>query len=97
MRLFVRLFVCFHSRPPLAPDERFTLVPGTSFYGTGYIEQRMGDFNISQESDMVFQFRTFQANGLLTSVMNGQVRTCGRDKDKLITQILLTFQEQMYE
>ena len=96
MRLFVRLFVCFHSRPPLAPDERFTLVPGTSFYGTGYIEQRMGDFNISHESDMVFQFRTFQANGLLTSVMNGQVR-CGRDTDKLIIQILLTIQEQMYE
>ena len=51
------------------------VIPGISFFGIpeGHIKQNMGDFNITGESEMEFQFRTFLKTAFITSVLNGQV------------------------
>lgn len=67
---FMTLSAVF-SRPPVEAD----VLPGTTFFGTpdGYVKQRMGDFNITGESAMEFEFRTFLKTAFITSVLNGQV------------------------
>lgn len=61
----------FISRPPVQMD----VLPGTSFFGIpeGHVKQKMGDFNITGESEMEFEFRTFLKTAFITSVLNGQV------------------------
>ena len=65
-----RLSVVF-CRPPVQVD----VIPGTSFFGIpeGHVKQKMGDFNITGESEMEFQFRSFLKTAFITSVLNGQV------------------------
>lgn len=50
------------------------LIPGISFFGIaeGHVKQKMGSFNITGESEMEFQFRTFLKTALITIVLNGQ-------------------------
>lgn len=41
------------------------------------MKQKIGDFNITGESEMEFIFRTFLRTAFITSVLNGQVsRKC---------------------
>lgn len=63
----------FFNRPPVQVD----LIPGSSFFGIpeGHVKQKMGEFNITGESQMEFEFRTFQKTAFIASVLNGQV--CG--------------------
>ena len=51
------------------------LIPGISFFGIaeGHVKQKMGSFNITGESEMEFQFRTFLKTALIAIVLNGQV------------------------
>ena len=62
-------------RPPAQLD----VISGTSFFGIreGHVKQKIGDFNITGESEMEFIFRTFLRTAFITSVLNGQVsRKC---------------------
>lgn len=63
----------FFNRPPVQVD----LIPGSSFFGIpeGHVKQKMGEFNISGESEFEFEFRMFQKTAFIASVLNGQV--CG--------------------
>lgn len=62
------------NRPPVQVD----VLPGTSFFGIpeGHVKQKMGEFNISGESQMEFEFRTFHKTAFITCVLNGQVCGC---------------------
>ena len=42
------------------------------------MKQKIGDFNITGESEMEFIFRTFLRTAFITSVLNGQVSRKGR-------------------
>lgn len=62
-------------RPPAQLD----VISGTTFFGIpgGHVKQKIGDFNITGESEMEFIFRTFLRTAFITSVLNGQVnRKC---------------------
>lgn len=50
-------------------------VPGSSFFGIpdGHLKQTMGEFNITGESKMEFEFRTFFETAFVAGVLNGQV------------------------
>ncbi|KAK2550366.1 Laminin-like protein epi-1 [Acropora cervicornis] len=57
-------------RPPAQLD----VISGTTFFGIpgGHVKQKIGDFNITGESEMEFIFRTFLRTAFITSVLNGQ-------------------------
>ncbi|XP_015750208.1 PREDICTED: laminin subunit alpha-1-like [Acropora digitifera] len=57
-------------RPPAQLD----VISGTTFFGVpgGHVKQKIGDFNITGESEMEFIFRTFLRTAFITSVLNGQ-------------------------
>ncbi|XP_078373908.1 laminin subunit alpha-like [Oculina patagonica] len=56
------------------PPDQEDVIPGTSFFGIpeGHVKQKMGEFNITGESEMEFEFRTFHKTAFIASVLNGQ-------------------------
>ena len=61
----------FFNRPAVQVDT----IPGSSFFGVpvGHVKQNVGEFNITAESQMEFEFRTFHKTAFVASVLNGQV------------------------
>ncbi|KAK3731434.1 hypothetical protein QZH41_013619, partial [Actinostola sp. cb2023] len=57
----------------------YDVISGTSFYGNPntYVIQAMGTFDISQNSQMVFQFRTFQKSASIVNVQGDQAYLYG--------------------
>lgn len=56
------------------PAVQMDTIPGSSFFGIpdGHVKQKMGEFNVTGESQLKFEFRSFLKTAFVAGVLNGQ-------------------------